>query len=212
MPELKLPDQLVPDCDNCQGLCCMTMEHRVIDGFPIEQDKPAKVPCQHLGSDPERPDSLYKCDIYDNRYVRGWRVCETFTCYGSGQTVSNFFNELGVSWALKSPDMDESEHQRMLINLHRSFYVLYKVLNFLQSFDYGIGLFHRERYVAAKTAATDVAAQFSQFLNSGQEVDAVYWVDQKFIPTMQAAANEAGESAMKNYFRTKVSTLLSIFK
>lgn len=70
---------LIADCDNCFGLCCVAPAFAASPDFAI--DKPAGVPCPHL-----QPDS--RCDIHPSLIERGFSGCMVFDCYGAGQKVS----------------------------------------------------------------------------------------------------------------------------
>jgi hypothetical protein len=208
MPELKVPDQLEPDCGNCQGMCCMAMEHRARDGFPIEQDKPSNTACVNLCSDPSSPDALHKCAIYDELLERGWKTCKTFSCHGAGQTASMFFKELGIDWALPSPDIDPAQRAILLENLNHAFYILDSVFGHLEFTKYDFPYSNKERFQAAKAATNKVLAEFNEFLKTNQKIDYNYWVYEKFMPAIKAAIAKA----TRDYFKGKVLGVLSIFK
>ena len=96
MPEIQIPEDLTHDCDNCQGLCCVVPQHNRGDGFPIFRNKPMNTPCRNLEMDPDSQTELYKCRIHAELEDKNWHTCDGYSCFGAGQTVSKFFNELGV--------------------------------------------------------------------------------------------------------------------
>ena len=205
MPELKIPDQLEPDCDNCQGMCCMAMAHRVVDGFPLEEDKPNGVPCLNLETNPLNVESLYKCRIYETRAHEGWRQCESFSCYGAGQTISQFFKELGVSWAIKSNDLKEDQNKIMIENLNLGFQVMYMVLSHLDAIGHTFDPLREKKVIAAKVAASKIALQFSEHLTANKKVDVAFWYSKNFLPAMASAEAEVSEKAIMDYVRRGLS-------
>lgn len=192
MPEIRIPDELEPDCGNCQGLCCMAMAHRKEGGFPIEQDKPGNVPCHNLETNPADFTNLYKCRIHETLDQEDWTTCTEFTCLGAGQAISTFFNELGISWALKSPDIDESKRQIMLKNLNAGYFVLYNVLGYLKCIKNKPHFSRDLQFQSAKSAAAEVAKRFGRALVSGEEIDKRHWYLNEFMPPMFKASNEMG--------------------
>ena len=70
---------LVADCSQCSGLCCVLLPIRASDGFGA--DKQGGTPCRHL-----RADDL--CSIHDRLASSGWPGCATYDCRGAGQHVT----------------------------------------------------------------------------------------------------------------------------
>ncbi len=86
--------QLRADCARCCGLCCAGPAFDADQGFGF--DKPAHVPCAHLGAD-------FRCAIHGELRERGFSACGAFDCFGAGQRVTQqLFG--GVSWR-SSPDL-----------------------------------------------------------------------------------------------------------
>lgn len=208
MLEIQIPDKLEQDCGNCQGMCCMAMSHRVVDRFPIEQDKPVGVPCRNLKIDTSNQDELYKCGVYNERDFNGWHVCKFFNCFGAGQAISSFFKDLGINWAMELEKPDEEQDKLMLENLNNAYFLLYKVFQYLFNLKASIHFASNDMYEAARIEAQLIAADLSEHIKSGQEVKIFEWYGQRFMPAMSQAAEEA----RNNYFSNKVSRVLSIFK
>lgn len=72
-------EDLRADCTRCAGLCCVAPTLFQSDDFAI--DKPAGVPCPHLGDD-------NRCGVYGQRSELGFRGCIAHDCFGAGQRVS----------------------------------------------------------------------------------------------------------------------------
>ncbi|MEP6649144.1 MAG: pentapeptide repeat-containing protein [Lapillicoccus sp.] len=70
--------ELQADCSRCVGLCCVAMPFARSADFAI--DKPAGMPCPHLGSDDQ-------CSIHARLRGEGFPGCEVFDCFGAGQQV-----------------------------------------------------------------------------------------------------------------------------
>jgi hypothetical protein len=69
---------LKADCARCVGLCCVAPAFAASADFAI--DKPAGVPCPHLGSG-------FGCRIHTELRPRGFPGCAVFDCFGAGQKV-----------------------------------------------------------------------------------------------------------------------------
>ena len=67
------------DCARCRGLCCTELFFSKAEGFP--QDKPAGVPCLHLGPD-------FRCRVHGDLAKLGLRGCMAYECFGAGQAAS----------------------------------------------------------------------------------------------------------------------------
>ncbi|HEY8281196.1 MAG TPA: pentapeptide repeat-containing protein [Leifsonia sp.] len=79
---------LMADCANCFGLCCVALAFARSSDFAI--DKPAGDPCINLEED-------FRCGIHPDLRARGFRGCTVFDCFGAGQQVSQrTFG--GTSW------------------------------------------------------------------------------------------------------------------
>lgn len=80
--------ELVSDCSQCFGLCCVLLPFSAASGFGI--DKPSGTPCHHLRADDG-------CGIHATLREDGWPGCTVFECFGAGQQVSQVTYD-GVSW------------------------------------------------------------------------------------------------------------------
>lgn len=76
------PPQTSSDCTRCFGLCCVALPFARSADFPV--DKPAGMPCRHLGGD----DTDHSCGIHRSLLAEGYRGCTVFECFGAGQQVS----------------------------------------------------------------------------------------------------------------------------
>ncbi|MEO6712077.1 MAG: pentapeptide repeat-containing protein, partial [Mycobacteriales bacterium] len=70
---------LVGDCGNCFGLCCVALPFAASADFAIT--KPASVPCPNLRTD-------FRCGIHRTLTQQGFRGCAAYDCFGAGQQVS----------------------------------------------------------------------------------------------------------------------------
>nr|WP_321456885.1 hypothetical protein [uncultured Cohaesibacter sp.] len=70
---------LVPDCEQCAALCCISLAFDKSDDFPI--DKPNGEACPNLSE-------TQTCKIYNEREQQGYRGCMHFDCLGAGQRVT----------------------------------------------------------------------------------------------------------------------------
>ncbi|MGM0777148.1 MAG: pentapeptide repeat-containing protein [Bacillota bacterium] len=70
---------LIPDCENCFGLCCVALPYAKSADFAF--DKEAGKPCPNLKAD-------YRCQIHADLRGKGFRGCTSFECFGAGQQVS----------------------------------------------------------------------------------------------------------------------------
>jgi len=80
--------ELAADCARCLGLCCVAPAFARSADFP--EDKPAGVPCRHLGDDA-------RCRIHDHLRREGYLGCGVFDCFGAGQQATNH-TFAGVDW------------------------------------------------------------------------------------------------------------------
>lgn len=70
---------LIPDCENCFGLCCVALPYAKSADFAF--DKEAGKPCPNLQAD-------FRCQIHADLRGKGFRGCTSFECFGAGQKVS----------------------------------------------------------------------------------------------------------------------------
>lgn len=80
--------ELVSDCSQCFGLCCVLLPFSAASGFGV--DKPSGTPCLNLLDDD-------RCGIHATLREDGWPGCTVFECFGAGQQVSRVTYD-GVSW------------------------------------------------------------------------------------------------------------------
>jgi hypothetical protein len=73
------PVELVADCAQCFGLCCVALPFAASGDFAF--DKRAGEPCRNLGQD-------FGCGIHARLRDSGMRGCAAFDCLGAGQRVS----------------------------------------------------------------------------------------------------------------------------
>jgi uncharacterized protein YjbI with pentapeptide repeats len=67
------------DCSQCAALCCVVPAFAASTDFAI--DKPAGLPCPHLGGD-------FRCGIHLELRDRGFAGCTVYDCFGAGQQVT----------------------------------------------------------------------------------------------------------------------------
>ncbi|MDP4126602.1 MAG: pentapeptide repeat-containing protein [Bacillota bacterium] len=67
------------DCENCFGLCCVSLYFSASEGFPVDKD--AGQPCLNL-----QPD--FRCCIHKSLSEMGLKGCIGFDCFGAGQKVA----------------------------------------------------------------------------------------------------------------------------
>jgi len=92
------------DCENCFGLCCVTLYFSASEGFPIDKD--AGQPCLNL-----QPD--FRCCVHKNLMERGLKGCIAFDCFGAGQKVAQV-SFGGHDWR-KAPDAAKQMFEVFLI-------------------------------------------------------------------------------------------------
>ncbi|MFD0618791.1 pentapeptide repeat-containing protein [Paenibacillus sp. GCM10027629] len=80
--------QLRADCENCFGLCCVSLAFAASVDFAI--DKSAGQPCHNLQED-------FRCGVHTNLVHLGFRGCTVFDCFGAGQKISQLTYE-GNDW------------------------------------------------------------------------------------------------------------------
>ncbi|MEU3375541.1 pentapeptide repeat-containing protein [Streptomyces sp. NPDC006660] len=70
---------LVSDCGDCFGLCCVALAYTASADFAI--DKPAGRPCPNLTGE-------FSCGIHRDLRAKGFQGCTVYDCFGAGQKVS----------------------------------------------------------------------------------------------------------------------------
>jgi uncharacterized protein YjbI with pentapeptide repeats len=70
---------LLADCANCFGLCCVALPFAASADFAI--DKPAGQPCPNLQQDS-------RCGIHQSLRTKGFPGCTVYECFGAGQRVA----------------------------------------------------------------------------------------------------------------------------
>ncbi|WP_410657622.1 pentapeptide repeat-containing protein [Amycolatopsis sp. lyj-112] len=85
---MPVPLNLLADCENCFGLCCVVPAFAASSDFAIT--KPAGQACPNL-----REDS--RCGIHDKLRKTGFTGCTVYDCFGAGQKVSQVTFE-GEDW------------------------------------------------------------------------------------------------------------------
>ena len=111
-----MPDpDLVPDCRNCDALCCVLPSFDASAEFAVA--KPACVACRNLSRD-------NSCCIHSTLADQGIMGCVAYSCYGAGQRLkAEVFR--GGSWrsdAALLPALDEAF--RPLRDLHEAAFLL----------------------------------------------------------------------------------------
>lgn len=164
MARLKIPDNLEHDCDNCQGLCCMSHKLGTNNGYPINKRGGEACPNLEITSD---NDKLFECRIHSRLMVEGWWKCTMYTCYGAGQEVSKFFKDLGFNWAIQADDMSKEERNRLFDNMRFTF-------NMLQGLLQGLHSTRRSQppeYIASTTSIIEEGlAELSEFLLKNEAI------------------------------------------
>lgn len=70
---------LLADCENCFGLCCVALPFTASADFAV--DKRAGEPCSNLRTD-------FRCGIHTRLRDKGFQGCTVYDCFGAGQQVS----------------------------------------------------------------------------------------------------------------------------
>nr|WP_245819697.1 pentapeptide repeat-containing protein [Rhodococcus yunnanensis] len=70
---------LLADCSNCFGLCCVALPFSKSSDFATTKD--AGDPCRNLRGD-------FSCGIHADLRSSGFRGCTVYDCFGAGQKVS----------------------------------------------------------------------------------------------------------------------------
>jgi len=79
---------LLSDCANCFGLCCVALPFARSADFAVNKD--AGKACSNLQAD-------FRCGIHDRLRDKGFTGCTVFDCFGAGQKVSQHTFE-GRDW------------------------------------------------------------------------------------------------------------------
>lgn len=80
--------ELLSDCANCFGLCCVALPFARSADFAVT--KAAGTPCGNLRTD-------FRCGIHTELRGKGFTGCTVFDCFGAGQKVSQVTFD-GRSW------------------------------------------------------------------------------------------------------------------
>ncbi len=70
---------LLADCRNCFGLCCVALAFTASADFAMDKD--AGEPCRNLEPD-------FRCGIHGRLRTQGFAGCTVYDCFGAGQQVS----------------------------------------------------------------------------------------------------------------------------
>ncbi|MGC0366330.1 uncharacterized protein YjbI with pentapeptide repeats [Rhodococcus sp. 27YEA15] len=79
---------LLADCSNCFGLCCVALPFAKSSDFAVDKD--AGRPCKNLQDD-------FRCGIHTSLRRKGFTGCTVYDCFGAGQKVSQHTHG-GTSW------------------------------------------------------------------------------------------------------------------
>jgi uncharacterized protein YjbI with pentapeptide repeats len=79
---------LLADCANCFGLCCVALPFAASADFAI--DKPAGHACPNLQQD-------FRCGIHQSLRTKGFPGCTVYECFGAGQRVAQHTYQ-GQDW------------------------------------------------------------------------------------------------------------------
>ncbi len=79
---------LLADCSNCFGLCCVALPFAKSSDFAMDKD--AAEPCRNL-------QTYYSCRIHAKLRSTGFKGCTVYDCFGAGQKVSQETFD-GRSW------------------------------------------------------------------------------------------------------------------
>lgn len=71
--------ELVSECSNCFGLCCVALPFAASSDFA--EDKAGGTPCRNLLAD-------FRCGIHSRLRDKGFAGCTVYDCFGAGQKVS----------------------------------------------------------------------------------------------------------------------------
>jgi uncharacterized protein YjbI with pentapeptide repeats len=79
---------LSSDCNNCFGLCCVSLPFTKSADFAFHKD--GGTPCRNLQAN-------YRCSIHQTLRNNGLRGCTVYECFGAGQQVSQVTYN-GLDW------------------------------------------------------------------------------------------------------------------
>lgn len=128
---------LLADCSNCFGLCCVALPFAKSSDFAMDKD--AGEPCRNLQTD-------YSCGIHAKLRSTGFKGCTVYDCFGAGQKVSQETFD-GRSWR---EDADTARHMFEVFPVMRQ---LHELLWYLTE---ALGL----------DTTTTIAAELQQALNT----------------------------------------------
>lgn len=111
----RLDRNLSIDCNQCSGLCCVSLYFAKSEGFPTNKD--AGVPCRNLESD-------FRCAIHSSLSESKLKGCLAYDCFGAGQKVTKHLYD-GKDWKT-SPEIREQMFQVFLVvfQLHQMLWYL----------------------------------------------------------------------------------------
>ena len=187
MDSLRIPtesSELVHDCENCEGLCCISLKLEK-NKFPIlSQDKEIGVPCQNL--ELTNAQNLFKCRIH-NELDKNWKVCAGYSCFGAGQEVTRFFRQLGFSFSNEI----NTENNKFLYairkkNIETAFTLFSTIFNILNSINEKHGEFF---YLIAKESIEIEVEEFSLLLEGFDKPISRKERDQWFTKLLNQIAN-----------------------
>jgi len=107
------------DCENCFGLCCVSLPFTASIDFAIDKD--AGQPCSNLQSN-------FRCGIHQSLRERGFKGCTVYDCFGAGQQVSQVTYN-GQDWR-QVPDTAEQMFEvfRVMRQIHELLWYLNEAL------------------------------------------------------------------------------------
>lgn len=110
-----MTNELVADCANCVGLCCVALAFARSADFAFSKD--AGDECRNLTAE-------YRCQIHSTLRADGFKGCTVFDCHGAGQKVTQT-NFAGASWR-ESPVVSEGMFSvfRVVRQLHEMLWYL----------------------------------------------------------------------------------------
>ncbi len=112
--------ELLSDCANCFGLCCVALPFARSTDFAVT--KAAGTPCKNLKTD-------FRCGIHTELRTSGFTGCTVFDCFGAGQKVSQVTFE-GRSWR-EAPETAGAMYEvfPVMRQLHELLYYLTEALD-----------------------------------------------------------------------------------
>jgi uncharacterized protein YjbI with pentapeptide repeats len=111
--------RLHADCENCFGLCCVSLPFAASIDFAIDKD--AGHPCSNLQSN-------FRCGIHNSLREQGFKGCTVYDCFGAGQQVSQVTYG-GHDWR-QVPDSAEQMFEvfRVMRQIHELLWYLSETL------------------------------------------------------------------------------------